>query len=582
MIDGKPIPVDETASTVRAQADYDFSTLHGFQFVGARAFDGDEERRDEPWRVALKLELETRAARLHQAVDASIVLANDGAIRWLGGPVARLALGPDLLTPSAVILADDALPEAAREIVATRLGLWLAATMRRLLAPLFELQAMQDGSEAVRDLAAKIVRSLGVLDREPIRGQVRGLDQNARAALRKHGVRFGAYYIYIPTLLKPAARALALHLWNLQTPAASADALARDLAPLASSGRTSLPYDPLISRESYRVAGFRPCGDRIVRIDIVERLADMIRAAIVERPPDVDEGKKTRSASGFLVTGQMTSLTGCSGDQFASILKSLGFECVEIKRSELAGALSASPRRSAAIARASSKIIVEPEGLPDANSPPPPCEEALDQRGPTGPDIQDGGKPATLNVDRAVEDAHAGERSSEQPDAAPVALLPPNSASSEEKVTNLEETVAFWRPSPRPSNRVERRHRQNRRGPAENGRSAATAKGPDDRDGGGHPIRGLGDLIAGPRAEGALSLDGENRDCGASDLSAAPEWSKPKQADKKRRQTAANRDMSPGRLNSGVQQKATVDPNSPFAKLVELRSLLEAQSKNRP
>src|SRR6516162_7786098 len=316
MIDDKPIPVDEAASTARTQADHDFSTLHGFQLAGARASDGDEGRGDKAWRVALKLELEARAARLHQAVDASIVLANDGAIRWLGDPVARLALGPDLLTPRAVILADDALAEAAQEIVAARLDLWLAATMRRLLAPLFELQALQDGSESVRDLASKIVRSFGVLDRDPIRGLVRALDQNARAALRKHGVRFGAYYIYIPTLLKPAARVLALHLWNLQTPAASADALARDLAPLASSGRTSLPYDPLISRESYRVAGFRPCGDRIVRIDIVERLADMIRAAIVERPPDVDEGKKTRRAGGFLVTGQMTSLTGCSGDQF--------------------------------------------------------------------------------------------------------------------------------------------------------------------------------------------------------------------------------------------------------------------------
>ena len=62
---------------------------------------------DQAWRDALRLELEARAARLHQAVDAAIVLSNDGLIRWLGDPVAKLSLGPNVLNPSVVILADE-------------------------------------------------------------------------------------------------------------------------------------------------------------------------------------------------------------------------------------------------------------------------------------------------------------------------------------------------------------------------------------------------------------------------------------------------------------------------------------------
>src|SRR5690242_3715608 len=127
----------------------DFSAVQGFQLVGAE----DRGAADQAWRDALRLELEARAARFHQAVDSAIVLSNDGVIRWLGDPVGRLSPGPDALNPSAVILADPSLPDAAREAIATRVELWLAATTRRLLAPLFALEAFQEGAESVRDLA---------------------------------------------------------------------------------------------------------------------------------------------------------------------------------------------------------------------------------------------------------------------------------------------------------------------------------------------------------------------------------------------------------------------------------------------
>ena len=176
------------------------------------------QSRDDGWRGALRLELETRAARFHHAVDSAIVLSNDGVIRWLGDPIARLSPGPGVLTPGAVILADEALPAAARDIVKARIDLWLAAMTRRVLGPLFALEALQEGSEVVRDLAGRLARSLGILEREPIRGQIKALAQNERAELRKHGVRFGAYYIFLPALIKPAARTLALQLWSLQAP----------------------------------------------------------------------------------------------------------------------------------------------------------------------------------------------------------------------------------------------------------------------------------------------------------------------------------------------------------------------------
>src|SRR5208283_961527 len=148
--------------------------------------------------------------------DSSVVLANDGTIRWLGDSVAKLAAGDGLLAPRMILLVDEAMSADAQKMVLTRLELWLNATIHRLLGPLFSLRGMQESSRQLQDLAVKIANALGVLEREPVRGVVRGLDQNSRAVLRRLGVRFGSYYLYVPSTLRPASRALALQLWCVQ------------------------------------------------------------------------------------------------------------------------------------------------------------------------------------------------------------------------------------------------------------------------------------------------------------------------------------------------------------------------------
>jgi ATP-dependent RNA helicase SUPV3L1/SUV3 len=276
---------------------------------------------------AIAQEFEVRASRLSEAVDSALVLANDGAIRWLGDPVAKIAAGESLLAPRALILADESLAGTTRQKVQTRVDLWLAAYVRRLLGPLFELDAGVGLEGAARHVATQLVEALGVLERGRVAQDVKTLDQSARGMLRKLGVRFGAYYIYIPTLVKPAVRVLATQLWALRQDDSALGSGLHDIPQLAASGRTSFVADSVISKEVYRVAGFRLCGDRAVRVDIVERLADLIRPAVAYRP-GANAGAPppgSADADGFVVTGAMTSLTGCSGEQFASVLRSLGF-----------------------------------------------------------------------------------------------------------------------------------------------------------------------------------------------------------------------------------------------------------------
>ena len=573
---------------------HDFSVVQGFQVVDA------EDHRlaragDETWREALRLELEARAARLHQAVDAAIMLSNDGIIRWLGDPVAKLSRGPTVLSPSAVIFADESLPDAAREMVKTRIELWIAATTRRLLAPLFALEGIQEGSEIVRDLAHGVARSLGVLEREPIKAKIKTLTQDDRGELRKQGVRFGAYYIFLPALLKPAARALALQLWSLQ---ASGDAseLLPTLGSVASSGRTSLPLDKGIWKEGYRVAGYRACGERVVRVDVVERLAEIIRAAIAgEAPAGADGPPSQRSSKGFVVSGAMTSLTGCSGEQFASILRSMGFRSVEMKRSEFfrpgkdneAATQSALPEAAEEVEGPTADEQATPitaseeeapadadlappaaaavdDVLPDADRPHLVADADEDQASESADAIKEAAGSAAEDeaagvTDEVMLETTASPVLSDPPDGAPAAegVEPAASTQTSGKAsepTTSADVIVVWQPDHR---RISPRRERKIRQPRSDGPDRPNTQGPSP--------------IATPhwrREAGAPASKGPGRPHSA-------------RIDEKRRQRTKDYDMPRSAPTTATPQRAKVDPNSPFAKLLELRSRLEEQTNKR-
>ncbi len=302
-------------------------TLSGFVFLPDAQSSGPEAKAlNLAAQKALAGELESRAARLSLAADEAIVLAQDGMLRWQGEPVGRLSAGDKVLAPKVRLIADDSLPAAAREAIENRLTLWLKAHITRHLGPLLVLEDAPDLTGIARGIGFQIAEALGVLDRAKVAEDVRQLDQEARAALRKHGVRFGAYHLYLPALLKPAPRALAAQLWALMN--GGLEQKGRDeIAQLAFSGRTSIPADREADRDLYRAAGFRVAGERAIRVDILERLADLIRPAIAYRP-GVTVGEPPPGAAdgdGFVVTNAMTSLVGAAGPDFAQVLRALGY-----------------------------------------------------------------------------------------------------------------------------------------------------------------------------------------------------------------------------------------------------------------
>ena len=300
--------------------------LDGFTFAPDAAEAGSDAKALQATALkALAGEIDARAEKLSAAPDDQFVLTSDGTIRWTGDAVAKLVAADDALHPRLRIISDERLNGAPREAVQTRLELWLKTHIEKLLGPLFDLAKAEDITGIARGIAFQLIEALGVLERQKIAAEMKDLDQPSRASLRKYGVRFGAYHIYLPALLRPAARALASLLWAEKQNNVDMSALS-GAQHLAGSGRTSFPVDKLLDRDAYRVLGYRQCGERAVRVDILERLADLIRPALSWR--EASPGVKPAGAfdgRGFVVTQAMTSLTGSAGEDFASILRALGY-----------------------------------------------------------------------------------------------------------------------------------------------------------------------------------------------------------------------------------------------------------------
>ncbi|MGA2891772.1 MAG: helicase-related protein [Xanthobacteraceae bacterium] len=588
--------------------------LDGFVFLAdASAGGSDAKALQNAAQKALAGEIASRATRLAEAPDEQFVLAADGTLRWTGAAVGKLYAGEEVLRPRVRIIADEQLNGAPRDAVEARLDRFVKSHIEKLLGPLSELAAAADVTGIARGVAFQLIEALGVLDRQRVAEEVKGLDQPARASLRKYGVRFGAYHIYLPALLKPAPRRLAAQLWALSHAQSAAQALAEpqakgldDLLHLAGSGRTSIPLERDIDAALYRTAGYRVCGERAVRVDILERLADLIRPALTwregaagPRPPGAIAG------GGFTVVNTMTSLTGASGEDFASILRSLGYRMerrpkppepsssetpTDLPASEIALAAAAEEGTTEPVAAVAAEAaeIVDRTAAEIALAEPAPAAEGLagaDQNGEkTSHELEPGEQPNLGSGRDAILQA-APDTITAIAVTEPEISLPSNEPGGAEAPLEAGQLPAatepilieVWRPG-----RPEGRHRP-RPGRREPGKETRR-----DRVRAAVPPQSTEVVVAGaPSAEATASPPAEQPQ-----NAGAPPPQEGRHSRHRRRHGGEHRasehrperpqrERPPARPARFERREKPADPNSPFAKLAALKAQLEAIAKER-
>jgi len=562
--------------------------LDGFMFAPDASAAGSEARAlNAAAQKVLTGEIEARATKISQASNDQIVLAADGALRWTGDLVGKLTAGDDTLRPRVRVIADEHLTGPARELVQTRLDLWLKTHIEKLLAPLFSLTAADDITGVARGVAFQLVESLGVLERQKVAEEVKGLDQPARATLRKYGVRFGAYHIYLPALLRPAPRALATQLWAIKHESPEAKGVG-DLLHLAASGRTSIPVDKDTPKALYRTAGYRICGERAVRVDILERLADLIRPALSWR--ESSPGPKPDGvfdARGFLVTGAMTSLTGASGDDFASILRSLGYRMDRKPKpaEPTAAAPAAEPTAISDGAPATAEATVEAGSSSESSEP----VAELQSRSLLP-------EPELVMLETASETVPGADASvpAAEPaaDASDTAAVP----AAENKPAEEPAFVEVWRPAGRSERRPHRPRRQRPQQTQAAATDAAAALATTSAEGAASAPSDYTQPSRGPRRprrdrgerpdrekrqerherQQRVEREGERAD--RQGHAARRERQRRERGERVERAEREQYYAKPFGSGSGGRDKQP-DPNSPFAKLAALKQQLEQTNK---
>ncbi len=300
-------------------------TMQGFRFTADQSADGEDAKAVRAVaQKALAPEFEARATKFSAAPNGDLALGSDNIMRWLGSPVASLSSAEELLKPRVILLADEQLTGPTRDKVAARVERYVAFQIDTHLKPLLQLSGDQTLTGVSRGIAFRIVESCGIVNRRDILDDVRALDQDARAALRRNGVRFGAYHLFVPLLLKPAPAELLTQLWALKNDAMDRPGY-RDVVAGLASGRTSMVTDQSYERTFYKLAGYRLLGKRAVRVDILERLADLIRPALFWKPGIGGRPDGGYDGKCFMVTPAMMSILGATAEDMEEILKSLGY-----------------------------------------------------------------------------------------------------------------------------------------------------------------------------------------------------------------------------------------------------------------
>ncbi|MEL6477149.1 MAG: helicase-related protein [Pseudomonadota bacterium] len=326
---------------------------------------------------ALAAEFTRRADKLYLSPDSEIDVTDQGGLMWGTDAIGKLERGESPLQPAVRVFVDDfAGPEVA-EKVQRRLTHWISRKIAALFEPLFQMRDDEAVTGLAKGVAFQLVEAMGIIPRPRIADDIKQLAQEDRALLRKHGVRFGQHNIFLPALLKPAPARMRLVLWSLW----------KDLPEFPEApppGHVTFPAIQDAPEGYYETVGYRLSGQRAVRIDMLERLADLLR------PMDV--------RGGFEATPDMLSITGCTLDQLADILGSLGFK----------GERGERPKAPRPVTESSTAKGAQP-------TTPPPTESSAPQ--------DDAASDASATAAEAGTDAQLPEAAStEAPEGAPDAV----------------------------------------------------------------------------------------------------------------------------------------------------------------
>ncbi|MDC1117863.1 helicase-related protein [Alphaproteobacteria bacterium] len=326
--------------------------LDGFTFYPTLADGEDKAPILAAARRGLPDEIERRVRAFVASADPAFRLGADGVVKWREAEVARLVKGDALYVPRPELVSSDLLSIDQIQRMAQRLVSFTAAHVETILGRLIVLEtpdaapvgdhkpktepksapvpidaagadapiddapvaeapagdAPQDTapislSGAAKGIAFILYERLGSVPTAEIGHLIRAMQESDKPRLARLGLRFGVETVYMPELLKPAQIELRSLLFSL------ANGAFYEGAP-PPAGRVAIDAIADVPDAYWLAVGYRRLGQRVMRVDMVERVAMLVRVA-------ARQGK-------FKIAEDMMSLAGATREQMAQMLLDLG------------------------------------------------------------------------------------------------------------------------------------------------------------------------------------------------------------------------------------------------------------------
>ncbi|MDN5248500.1 MAG: hypothetical protein QWI73_00095 [Alphaproteobacteria bacterium] len=295
--------------------------------------------------------------------NAALTLDLKGVVRYKSNVLAQLIIGDDFYQPK-LILDESLLADAAidQEVYKRRLLGFVAAELAVALAPITKLQDLQFTHTIAKEIASSLVQHQGIVPRGLIADKLEKMQQEARAELRKLGVRFGRFHVFLYDIIKPASVKILLMLWAINNAAsAETDAINEASCNILEElelGRTTFLYDSAVPKKLYNLAGYEFWDEYAMRVDIAERLSTYIQEALSWRKGQEVKPAGAYDGHNFVLTPWALSLLGLSYDNLVKILTAMGYmrKTIELPQ-DFHGEVAKIPERATHIEIAENKPI---------------------------------------------------------------------------------------------------------------------------------------------------------------------------------------------------------------------------------
>ncbi len=269
-------------------------------------------------------EINRRLTSLCSGTHQIFTLSDKGEILWGGKAIGRIAPSGTVFTPDAMLIGAELGNPNLRNLAEDRMREFLRAEVTLLLTPLIALKDFcesETATPAAKGFAFIMLENYGAIERYPHLKTVRALDADTRRELRALGIVFGQYNIFMTEMLRPKpARLLSLLI------AFGAGGDKKPYIPFA--GVTSIPNTGELSSDNFTpssmaLAGYKAVGTRVIRFDIMNRLAFMIRDAQAQFKAEALPGNEGMK---FQIMQEMLALLGSGYEDAEAVLTALRYK----------------------------------------------------------------------------------------------------------------------------------------------------------------------------------------------------------------------------------------------------------------